>query len=308
MVGRKTRGERDIHRLCQALYRIQSLAARQRGSSKNEILPRKSIHIVHDQLQAFRVADFSKLRTVRHDISVNIFDQRQHRPFVVIPVNRSMMPRFRNLTYLRMVSNPTVWSFRPPCVPSSIRATSAESETMKVPTTLIAISNLAYLGLCDVGAATTYFAPYIPNKCYHYDRNVFPSDKYFAAVGQGLWENGAACGRHYELLCITPKGANSQCIHKAITVKIIEGKLGPKAPLFSVSDAAGRNWRVPEWRFLDKSKQEMSSSYSQSKSAEFIGRAVFHTMGVSSKVNFPNYSHCAYAYSALKSVQDIFYT
>nr|QDH43455.1 plant natriuretic peptide-like 14 [Venturia inaequalis] len=77
---------------------------------------------------------------------------------------------------------------------------------MKVTTALIAISSFAYLGLCDVGRATTYKPPYLPTKCYGNRKDQFPPGNYFAAAGPGIWDNGAACGRTYEITCLSTGG------------------------------------------------------------------------------------------------------
>ncbi|KAM3711450.1 hypothetical protein ACJW30_01G109600 [Castanea mollissima] len=56
--------------------------------------------------------------------------------------------------------------------------------------------------LGDVGTARYYGPPYLPTKCYGDDQDQFPSDGHFAAVSNGIWDNGAACGRRYRMRCI----------------------------------------------------------------------------------------------------------
>ncbi|TID18499.1 cytoplasmic tyrosine-tRNA ligase [Venturia nashicola] len=100
---------------------------------------------------------------------------------------------------------------------------------------LLALSGFAPLGLCGyVGFATTYRAPYVPNKCYHHNQEPVPIDGMFGAVGGGLWDNGAACGRMYIVRCIAAMGTG-YCTGKDIIIKVIQGRLGPKAPELSLS-------------------------------------------------------------------------
>ncbi|KAI4379768.1 hypothetical protein MLD38_006022 [Melastoma candidum] len=55
----------------------------------------------------------------------------------------------------------------------------------------------------DVGTAAQYSPPYTPTACYGYDPSQFPSSFLFAAAGEGIWDNGAACGRQYLVRCIS---------------------------------------------------------------------------------------------------------
>nr|QDH43456.1 plant natriuretic peptide-like 1 [Venturia pyrina] len=109
---------------------------------------------------------------------------------------------------------------------------------MKAPTALIAISYFAHLVCGEVGPAAVYKPPYRPNKCYGWSEDAFPSTKMFAAAGQTIWDNGAACGRWYQIRCMSP-GIGSRCTGKTITVRIVEGKPGFRSPVFSLSQTAG---------------------------------------------------------------------
>ncbi|CAA6671727.1 unnamed protein product [Spirodela intermedia] len=55
----------------------------------------------------------------------------------------------------------------------------------------------------DVGTATSYSPPYLPTACYGGDASQFPSDNFFAAAGDGIWDNSAACGRLYLVKCLS---------------------------------------------------------------------------------------------------------
>nr|QDH43451.1 plant natriuretic peptide-like 5 [Venturia inaequalis] len=112
---------------------------------------------------------------------------------------------------------------------------------MKFTTALLALSSFAHLGLCIVGVVTTYRPPYLPTKCYGSNQGQFPAGNLFGAVGPGLWDNGAACGRYYAIRCINPIYGSGHCVPGArITVKIVEGRLGSRAPLISLSMQAAQ--------------------------------------------------------------------
>ncbi|XP_039172228.1 uncharacterized protein LOC104415905 isoform X2 [Eucalyptus grandis] len=55
----------------------------------------------------------------------------------------------------------------------------------------------------DVGTASYYGPPYERTECYGEGSSQFPNSHLFAAVGDELWDQGAACGREYELQCIS---------------------------------------------------------------------------------------------------------
>ncbi|KAF2303856.1 hypothetical protein GH714_023901 [Hevea brasiliensis] len=57
------------------------------------------------------------------------------------------------------------------------------------------LSNEANLVLGDIGTATSYDPPYIPTRCNGNGQDQFPPGNLFVAVSEGLWDNGAACGR-----------------------------------------------------------------------------------------------------------------
>ncbi|RDI76995.1 hypothetical protein Vi05172_g13030 [Venturia inaequalis] len=112
---------------------------------------------------------------------------------------------------------------------------------MKFTTTLLALSSFAHLGLCDIGPVTTYRPPYLPTKCYGSNQGQFPADNLFGAVGPGLWDNGAACGRKYRVRCWNPMSGSGSCKYGAvITIKIVEGRLGNRAPPLSLSVQAAQ--------------------------------------------------------------------
>ncbi|XP_059655206.1 EG45-like domain containing protein [Cornus florida] len=74
--------------------------------------------------------------------------------------------------------------------------------------------------LGDIGTATSYGPPYIPTKCNGNREEQFPPGNLFVAVSEGLWDNGASCGRRYRLRCLS--GNNKPCKDGTIDVKVVD--------------------------------------------------------------------------------------
>ncbi|KAK9280237.1 hypothetical protein L1049_013924 [Liquidambar formosana] len=68
----------------------------------------------------------------------------------------------------------------------------------------------------DIGTAAAYDAPYTATEC----NGQYPPGNMFAAVNEGLWEGGAACGRRYRLSCLS--GVNKPCKEGAIDVVVVD--------------------------------------------------------------------------------------
>ncbi|XP_024968505.1 EG45-like domain containing protein [Cynara cardunculus var. scolymus] len=75
---------------------------------------------------------------------------------------------------------------------------------------------------CEVGTASMYNPPYTPSACYGNDASQFPSSNLFAAAGEGIWDNGAACGRQYLVRCISAVIPRTCIPGQTIQVKIID--------------------------------------------------------------------------------------
>ena len=74
----------------------------------------------------------------------------------------------------------------------------------------------------EVGTAALYSPPYSPTACYGSDASQFPSRNLFAAAGDGIWDNGAACGRLYLVRCITTASTPYACNqNQTIQIKIV---------------------------------------------------------------------------------------
>ncbi|KAK8672662.1 hypothetical protein V6N13_111027 [Hibiscus sabdariffa] len=57
-------------------------------------------------------------------------------------------------------------------------------------------------------------------KCDGNREEQFPHQNLFLAFSEGLWENGAACGRRYRLRCLSE--TKRPCKHRTIDVKVVD--------------------------------------------------------------------------------------
>ncbi|KAK9280018.1 hypothetical protein L1049_013703 [Liquidambar formosana] len=69
------------------------------------------------------------------------------------------------------------------------------------------------LVLGDMGTAASYDPLYLTSKCNGSDSS--GQGKMFAAVNQGLWDDGAACGRRYRLSCVS-----GPCKDMEVTIEV----------------------------------------------------------------------------------------
>lgn len=53
----------------------------------------------------------------------------------------------------------------------------------------------------------------------------FPSSNLFAAAGEGIWDNGAACGRQYLVRCISAVVPMTCKVGQTIQIKIVDRAL-----------------------------------------------------------------------------------
>ncbi|RWR72378.1 EG45-like domain-containing protein [Cinnamomum micranthum f. kanehirae] len=82
---------------------------------------------------------------------------------------------------------------------------------------------LFHLAGADVGTGTFYNPPYLPSACYGNDASQFPSNNLFAAAGEGIWDNGASCGRQYLVRCLSAAEPKNACVAgRTIQVKIAD--------------------------------------------------------------------------------------
>ncbi|KAJ8644519.1 hypothetical protein MRB53_006267 [Persea americana] len=60
----------------------------------------------------------------------------------------------------------------------------------------------------------------VATKCQGSNRVQFPGDGLFVAASDGIWDNGAACGRKYRLRCLS--GLKRPCKEDTITVEVVD--------------------------------------------------------------------------------------
>ncbi|CAN0877641.1 EG45-like domain containing protein [Linum grandiflorum] len=86
------------------------------------------------------------------------------------------------------------------------------------------IVTAAFLRRCsaDIGTASHYSAPYLPTACYGGDRTQFPTSNLFAAAGEGVWDNGASCGRQYLVRCISAVAPRTCKPGATVRVRIVD--------------------------------------------------------------------------------------
>ncbi|CAK9171543.1 unnamed protein product [Ilex paraguariensis] len=63
-------------------------------------------------------------------------------------------------------------------------------------------------------------------KCNGNRQDQFPPGNLFVAVSEGLWDNGAACGRRFRLRCLS--GHNRPCKGGTVDVRVVD--FCPKRP------------------------------------------------------------------------------
>lgn len=63
---------------------------------------------------------------------------------------------------------------------------------------------------------------YIATQCFGSDPSQFPSSNLFAAAGDGIWDNGASCGRQYLVRCISASLPGTCVQGQTIQIRIID--------------------------------------------------------------------------------------
>ncbi|XP_057507436.1 EG45-like domain containing protein isoform X1 [Actinidia eriantha] len=87
---------------------------------------------------------------------------------------------------------------------------------------ILIVVELFHLSHGDVGTAAQYSPPYLPTACFGSDPSQFPSSNLFAAAGDGIWDNGASCGRQYLVRCISATSPYTCDPEQTIQVKIVD--------------------------------------------------------------------------------------
>lgn len=78
---------------------------------------------------------------------------------------------------------------------------------------LLLLPNFLFSFLGDCNAATA---------CYGNSSSQFPSSNLFAAAGEGIWDNGAACGRQYLVRCISAAVPRTCLPDQMVQVRIVD--------------------------------------------------------------------------------------
>ncbi|XP_038972455.1 EG45-like domain containing protein [Phoenix dactylifera] len=91
---------------------------------------------------------------------------------------------------------------------------------------LLSLAILLRPSTADVGTVAYYGPPYLPTVCYGRDQEQFPASGLFAAAGEGIWDNGASCGRQYLVRCLSSATPNACIKNQTIQVKVLDrGKM-----------------------------------------------------------------------------------
>ncbi|CAI9094480.1 OLC1v1030229C3 [Oldenlandia corymbosa var. corymbosa] len=85
---------------------------------------------------------------------------------------------------------------------------------------ILSFALLFHPSRADIGTASLYNPPYSPTACFGGDRSQFPASNLFAAAGEKVWDNGAACGRQYLLKCINSAVAGA-CVQGQPQIQVI---------------------------------------------------------------------------------------
>ncbi|XP_057434523.1 EG45-like domain containing protein [Lotus japonicus] len=125
-------------------------------------------------------------------------------------LNPSLSLKFHSLQFHRASCNLN------PSAMSKLHLSSFLSCLILLPTLFFPYS------LCDVGTAARYKAPYLPTACFGKDASEFPSNNMFGSAGEGIWDNGAACGRQYQVRCISAAAPRTCVPGQSIQIKIVD--------------------------------------------------------------------------------------
>uniref|UniRef100_A0A7N0T9N5 Expansin-like EG45 domain-containing protein n=1 Tax=Kalanchoe fedtschenkoi TaxID=63787 RepID=A0A7N0T9N5_KALFE len=92
---------------------------------------------------------------------------------------------------------------------------------------LLLLSTMSSLHIChaDIGSAARYPPPYLPTACYSSDLSQLRGNGMFASAGEGIWDNGAACGRRYLVRCISAAEPKACIPGRTIQIRIVDRAL-----------------------------------------------------------------------------------
>ncbi|KAK8500155.1 hypothetical protein V6N12_002263 [Hibiscus sabdariffa] len=88
--------------------------------------------------------------------------------------------------------------------------------------TIFFLATIFHPSFADVGTAAQYSPPYLPTACSGNDASQFPTNNLFAAAGDGIWDNGASCGRQYLVRCISAATPGTCNPSQTIQIRIVD--------------------------------------------------------------------------------------
>ncbi|KAF9617456.1 hypothetical protein IFM89_036417 [Coptis chinensis] len=86
----------------------------------------------------------------------------------------------------------------------------------------LSFAELFHVSHGDVGTAAKYSPPYLPTACYGSDASLVPSNAMFASASEGIWNNGAACGRQYLVRCLSAAEPRTCVEGQTIQIRIVD--------------------------------------------------------------------------------------
>ncbi|XP_021912107.1 EG45-like domain containing protein [Carica papaya] len=95
-------------------------------------------------------------------------------------------------------------------------------QCLLLPLYFFIFSDFFFFCQADVGTAKQYSPPYLPTECFANDASQFPPNNFFAAAGDGVWDNGASCGRQYLVRCVSATAPSICDTSTTIQVKIVD--------------------------------------------------------------------------------------
>ncbi|XP_031287578.1 uncharacterized protein LOC116146310 [Pistacia vera] len=99
---------------------------------------------------------------------------------------------------------------------------------------VLSLQLFTYISYADVGTAAWHTPPFMPTTCYGTygaeHETQFPSSNLFGTAGDGIWDNGASCGRQYLVRYISATEPNTCLPVLTIQIKIVGYALQPASP------------------------------------------------------------------------------
>ncbi|XP_022972169.1 EG45-like domain containing protein isoform X2 [Cucurbita maxima] len=95
-----------------------------------------------------------------------------------------------------------------------------EAAAMKVVSLAVSLVLILTYAHADTGTATFYTPPYVPSACFGLEEQ----GTMIAAASEGIYNNGASCGRMYRVTCTGPTnlGVPQPCTGNTVTVKVVD--------------------------------------------------------------------------------------